>query len=234
MASQDEFHSRLRFTHRGLVACANANVRDTNNSQFFITLDQCPWLDRKHTIFGKVEGDTVFNLARIGDVDTDADDRPEGEPPAVLSVTLTADVVVITHAFHRGSCSSRAGDVESIGTLSRPQAEVVWNPFDDIVPRTTPAAQGRAKQAAREAEEAAAREERNRGRVRDAALLSFGDDEDAQPALAPERLTTGKIRAAHELLRDDARLAKGGPQDDLNRGSGAPAGALGVPMSQRV
>ncbi len=50
----DEVHSRLRFNHRGLVACANAGTANTNNSQFFITLDRCDWLDKKNTIFGKV------------------------------------------------------------------------------------------------------------------------------------------------------------------------------------
>lgn len=84
---QDEIHSRLRFTHRGIVACANRNEPHTNNSQFFITLDRCPWLDRKHTIFGKVEGDTVYNLARLNDIEVDEDERPVGEPPRVLSVS---------------------------------------------------------------------------------------------------------------------------------------------------
>jgi cyclophilin family peptidyl-prolyl cis-trans isomerase len=51
---KDEFHSRLRFSHRFLVACANKNSPDTNNSQFFITLDRTDYLDRKNTIFGKV------------------------------------------------------------------------------------------------------------------------------------------------------------------------------------
>lgn len=50
----DEFHSRLRFKHRGLVACAGSGSPNTNGSQFFITLDRCDWLDKKHTIFGKV------------------------------------------------------------------------------------------------------------------------------------------------------------------------------------
>lgn len=50
---KDEFHSRLRFVRRGLVAMANAGPSD-NASQFFFTLDQCPELNNKHTIFGKV------------------------------------------------------------------------------------------------------------------------------------------------------------------------------------
>ncbi|CAN1217419.1 Peptidyl-prolyl cis-trans isomerase CYP57, partial [Linum perenne] len=50
----DEFHSRLRFNHRGIVACANAGTPHSNGSQFFMTLDKSDWLDRKNTIFGKV------------------------------------------------------------------------------------------------------------------------------------------------------------------------------------
>lgn len=54
-AFADEFHSRLRFKHRGLVACAGVPDKpNTNGSQFFVTLDRCDWLDKKHTIFGKV------------------------------------------------------------------------------------------------------------------------------------------------------------------------------------
>ncbi|KAK2079026.1 hypothetical protein QBZ16_002716 [Prototheca wickerhamii] len=74
---KDEIHSRLRFTHRGLVACANRNEPHTNGSQFFITLDATPQLDRKYTIFGRVAGDTLYNLLRFNDVEVDADDRPE-------------------------------------------------------------------------------------------------------------------------------------------------------------
>ena len=50
----DEFHSRLRFNHRGLLAMANENKPNSNHSQFFFTLDACDFLDKKHTIFGKV------------------------------------------------------------------------------------------------------------------------------------------------------------------------------------
>jgi len=83
----DEVHSRLRFNHRGLVACANAGTANTNNSQFFITLDRCDWLDKKNTIFGKITGDTVYNLMKLGELETDKNDRPLN-PPNVVSVEV--------------------------------------------------------------------------------------------------------------------------------------------------
>ena len=50
---QDEFHTRLRFVRRGLVAMANSGPND-NGSQFFFTLGPTPELMNKHTIFAKV------------------------------------------------------------------------------------------------------------------------------------------------------------------------------------
>jgi peptidyl-prolyl cis-trans isomerase SDCCAG10 len=35
---EDEIHPRLRFSHRGLVAAANTGTKNSNDSQFFITL----------------------------------------------------------------------------------------------------------------------------------------------------------------------------------------------------
>ena len=72
---KDEVHGRLRFTHRGLLAMAS-NGPDTNSSQFFITLAECPWLDRKHTIFGKVTGNSMYNLPRLNELECDDSDRP--------------------------------------------------------------------------------------------------------------------------------------------------------------
>ncbi len=63
---------------------ANGNKPNNNGSQFFITLDQCPWLDKKHTIFGKVVGDTLYNLMAMGDEDVDENERPLN-PPRIKS-----------------------------------------------------------------------------------------------------------------------------------------------------
>jgi peptidyl-prolyl cis-trans isomerase SDCCAG10 len=73
---KDEIHQRIKFNHRGQVAMANANKPHSNTSQFFISLDNCDWLHGKHTIFGKVTGNTMFNVLRMGEVETGEKDRP--------------------------------------------------------------------------------------------------------------------------------------------------------------
>merc|ERR1711991_972774 len=80
----DEFHSRLRFTHRGIVAMANENKPDSNHQQFFITFGPAEWVNKKNTIFGKVAGNTIFNVLKNNDIECDDADRPL-YPPEILS-----------------------------------------------------------------------------------------------------------------------------------------------------
>lgn len=153
----DEIHSRLRFNHRGVVACANAGTPHSNNSQFFITFDRCDWLDKKNTIFGKITGDTVYNLMKIGDLEADKDDRPV-DPPVINSV------------------------------------EVLWNPFDDVVPRNL-------KPKVEPADDKPQRTSKPKKKLN---LLSFGEEAEAEEQAV--ETVKAKIKSSHDVLRDPRLL----------------------------
>lgn len=70
----DEIVDTLSHDSKGILSMANAGP-GTNGSQFFITLNETPWLDGKHTVFGKVvEGMEVVDS--IGAVETGPRDKP--------------------------------------------------------------------------------------------------------------------------------------------------------------
>jgi cyclophilin family peptidyl-prolyl cis-trans isomerase len=73
---EDEFNKNK--VERGALAMANAGP-NTNGSQFFIvTAEACPWLDGKHTVFGRVTNGMDVADA-ISNVDTGPADKPRDE-----------------------------------------------------------------------------------------------------------------------------------------------------------
>lgn len=84
----DEFHPELVFDRPYLLAMANAGS-GTNGSQFFITVAETPWLNRKHTIFGEVKDVKSQEIVmKISQVKTGGADRPL-EAIRINSVSLS-------------------------------------------------------------------------------------------------------------------------------------------------
>ncbi|NXP39651.1 CWC27 protein, partial [Leiothrix lutea] len=161
---KDEFHSRLRFNRRGLVAMANAGPHD-NGSQFFFTLGRADELNNKHTIFGKVTGDTIYNMLRLAEVEVDKEERPLS-PHKIRS------------------------------------SEVLFNPFDDIVPRPN------RKQKKDKPEEETNKKSKVKG-TKNFNLLSFGEEaeEEEEEVSRVSQTMKGKSKSSHDLLKDDPHLS---------------------------
>ncbi|CAI5957584.1 unnamed protein product [Closterium sp. NIES-65] len=270
---RDEFHSRLRFSHRGLVACANAGAPHSNGSQWFFTLDRCDWLDKKHTIFGKVggspalvrhgmtgmcgrvrvlvhrganagmphsngsqwfftldrcdwldkehpiygkvggwvavsskiTGNTIFNAVRLGEgVTTDGYDRPLS-PASLFVTTITGDTIF--NAVRLGEVDTDDND-RPFDPPSIISVEVIWNPFEDIVPRTLPARQQQetmAKSRGRDKEKRRQQQSQVKG-TKQLNLLSFGEEAEEEEAQLEE--ANLRMRSSHDVLKDPRLLAE--------------------------
>jgi peptidylprolyl isomerase len=74
---EDEVSPDMQFNESGILAMANAGP-NTNGSQFFITTAKTPWLDMRHTIFGKVVSGYEV-VQKIENTQTGPSDRPIAE-----------------------------------------------------------------------------------------------------------------------------------------------------------
>eukprot|EP01038_Epipyxis_sp_PR26KG_P010344 gene10344-13897_t len=74
---EDELTKELKHTGAGILSMANSGP-NTNGSQFFITLAPTPWLDGKHTIFGRVASGMQI-IQNIGSIACDGNNKPIAE-----------------------------------------------------------------------------------------------------------------------------------------------------------
>ena len=76
-AFKDEYKNKV-FDTAGILAMANAGAH-TNGSQFFITTAPTPWLNGRHTIFGKITPSSLKVILKLESVPTmgrSGGDRP--------------------------------------------------------------------------------------------------------------------------------------------------------------
>jgi len=153
-----------------------------------MTFGACEWLDKKHTIFGKVTGNTIFNLLRIGDADVDQADKP------LEDITIT-------------------------------YIEVLWNPFDDIVPSS---AAVQATTAADMKNAASAAGKHARKSTKDNKLLSFGDEEEEE-----EEDTVGLAAALAKKRRAAATSSSSSSSKHTNEAEEMTASRVSAPLGKR-
>lgn len=121
----DEFNLRLKYSHRGLVGMATTIPND-NRSQFFITFDAAESQYKKHTLFGRITGDTIYNLLAMEKLDLDRNDRPL-TPPVIQSTQVIlnpfTDIFVRDSHYLRNKNNQLANNQDQTGNLSQTQKD---------------------------------------------------------------------------------------------------------------
>ena len=74
---KDEFHSRLKFNKRGLVGAVHNDERNSNNvDSLFITLKPTPEFNNNYVLFGKIMGDSIYNVVKINESELKSEETP--------------------------------------------------------------------------------------------------------------------------------------------------------------
>ncbi|BGP52602.1 Peptidyl-prolyl isomerase cwc27 [Rhodotorula sphaerocarpa] len=172
-----ETNQRLKFNRRGLVAMAADPQTKTNMSQFFFTLDAAPELQNKHTLFGRVTGDSLFNLLKFSETELEpgSSDRPVFAPKIK-------------------SAEVRVDPFEDSADPVRPRITAEERREQEKAKREM------------KAERAKERQQGRRKATKNKSLLSFGADAEAEDAEDGGAVLKTKFKSAHDVL-GDSRLS---------------------------
>lgn len=193
-----EVNPRIRFNHRGQVAMAlpleessnSANASGDNAEQtamlryqFFVTLDEAPFLDAKHVVFGTVAGSTMFNALRIGR--TDADEQTgiptdlEDAPPRIKCVKIDYhpfDDLVVT--AEKKIPWKKTAIMDDDGGAGRERANGQQSTIE--------------------------KRRKKRSGKRDFNVLSFGDEERDYDAITSSSKNSTSMKSSHDILAGES------------------------------
>jgi len=213
-----EINPRIRFNHRGQVAMAfpleetsssnNNNNADEEESkmlryQFFTTLDEAPFLDAKHVVFGTIAGATMFNALRIGR--TDADDQTgiptdmSDAPPRIKSIKVDF------HPFEDMVITS--------------EKKIPWKKDVDVV--------GKDGKSSKQSTTLEKRKKKRKGK-RDLNVLSFGDEErnyDDEISSSntngnnnkKKKMGSGSMMSSHDVLAKESKFLSSEVDADVDK-----------------
>ncbi|GAA5903320.1 hypothetical protein JCM8208_002273 [Rhodotorula glutinis] len=197
-----EANQRLKFNRRGLVAMAADPTTKSNSSQFFFTLDATPELQNQHTLFGRVTGDSLFNLLKLSDVELE----PGSDRPVYAPVIKSAEV--------------RVDPFDESDDPIRPRITAAERKEQERAKREM------------KAERAKERQQGKRKGTKNKALLSFGGDEpeEADDVSLPKTKFKSAHDALHDArlsktVLDDRGLSATLPEELMGGGAAAQARA---------
>mmetsp|Transcript_40255 Transcript_40255/g.73672 ORF Transcript_40255/g.73672 Transcript_40255/m.73672 type:complete len:591 (-) Transcript_40255:31-1803(-) len=198
-----ELNPRIRFNHRGQVAMAlplddSTSAENTDEEevamlryQFFVTLDEAPFLDAKHVVFGTIAGATMFNGLRIGR--TDADEQ-SGIPTDMKD------------------CPPR---ITSVKVDYHPFEDLVITADKKIPWKDTKKSAGGKEQKGNVMEK---RRKKRKGK-RDLNVLSFGDEERDYDGVANKSSKGGSMLSSHDVLSNESKFLSSKVDADVDKRS---------------
>ncbi|MDI1489210.1 MAG: Peptidyl-prolyl isomerase cwc27 [Ramalina farinacea] len=184
---EDEFHSRLKWNRRGLLGMANEGTPNTNGGQFFFSLgggDDVKGLQGRNTMFGRISGESIFNLVKLGDAEVE-----EGGEKPLYPTKITG-------------------------------AEVLVNPFEDMVVREVRKVELAKEQVERKDGAGLKKRKRKGGKV----LLSFGDEEGVEEGVVgrKEKFNPKLVRVGENVGASNGRGSIEAKSMERNRHSQKP------------
>mmetsp|Transcript_9380 Transcript_9380/g.16313 ORF Transcript_9380/g.16313 Transcript_9380/m.16313 type:complete len:618 (-) Transcript_9380:26-1879(-) len=205
-----ELNPRIRFNHRGQVAMAlpldeSSSSDDADEEdvamlryQFFVTLDEAPFLDAKHVVFGTIAGATMFNALRIGR--TDADEQTGVPTDMTDCPPRITGVKVDYHPFD-----------DLVVTADK---KIPWK--KDAVDKGSGGEKG-GKEGKMEK-----RRKKRKGK-RDLNVLSFGDEERDYEEITTKSSSTdkegGSMLSSHDVLSSESKFLSSKVDADVDRRS---------------